>query len=77
MTPAVSWGLREETEVQKLLKSFAMAFRPMTLRGLAAGGAAINLSGLGHPPRLVGGGRAGFCLVVILEDLFCRGFLRK
>lgn len=49
----------------------------MALRGSAAGGAAIIISGLGHPPTLVGGERAGFCLVIILEDLFCWGFLRK
>lgn len=41
----MSWGLGEETEVQKSPKSFAMANRPMTLSGLAGGGAAINLSG--------------------------------
>lgn len=58
--------------MQKSPKSFAMANRPMTLSGPAGGGAAINLSGLGHPVS-----RAGFCLVAILEDLFCRGFLRK
>lgn len=66
----MSWGLGEETEMQKSPKSFAMANRPMTLSDPAGGEAAI--SGLGHPAS-----RAGFCLVAILEDLFCRGFLRK
>ena len=41
MTPAVSWGLEEETEMQKLPKSFAMAYRPMTSSG--PGRVAINL----------------------------------